>query len=144
MQYINFRVFFFIHRLTPTYRFRIVLQNSMNGPSLYRRWSASGGHSHRGSNRGDLPRVLLFFLFLRHRPKYAITRHERSFFFFFLSSTVDSLARGTIALEEIKGSYDKTCANGSNDSAPCTTTLDSLLFFSFLLSFLARVYTVCV
>lgn len=82
MQYINFHTFsFFLRRwLTPTYRFRIVLQNSMNGSSLYRRRSASRGHSDRGSNRGDLPRVLLFFLFLRHRPKYAITRHERFFF----------------------------------------------------------------
>lgn len=35
-------------------------------------------------------------------------------------------------MEEIKGSYDKTRTK-IRTIRPCTTTLDSLLFFSFLL-----------
>lgn len=108
-----------------TYRFSIILQNSMNGSSLNRRWSTCRRHGHRGSNRSNFSRVLFFFLFLRYWPKYAIIRH----WLFPPKMLQFGTRQKTHRVEEIKGSYDKTRVKYAN-SFPVQLRL-TLFFSSF-------------
>lgn len=58
---------------TASYRFRIILQYSIDRSSLYRGWSTRGWHA---GNRHDLPRVFLLFLFLGHGSKQSIEKQS--------------------------------------------------------------------